>query len=224
MAESDSPIRFRPASRKEPEGDEAIGFVWWNEITQDDVDAFAATLDAAGSEHDLQRYLGDHPLLLIQPFSGGHGRWVHPRKRLGSEHVTDFVIGDRDSLGYDWLAVELESPLARPFTAAGDPSAHLTHAFRQLHDWRNWLTSNIDYARRPQSEHGLGLIGIEPDTPGLILIGRDEHLSDSTRELRRRMAKENNTQIRTFDWLGRKAQGRVDELARFWSRRRNDPG
>ncbi len=56
----------------------------------------------------------------------------------------------------------------------------------------------------PQSQHGLGLIDIEPETPGLILIGRDLSVPETTRELRRRMARENNVQIRTFDWLQRK--------------------
>ncbi len=206
------PIEFKPATAFVPEGDEAVGWVWWDEITQADIDAFTKVLDTARSEPELQSYLRDHPLLLIQHLTGGHGRWVRPMERLGAEHVTDFVIGTRDSLGTRWTAVELESPRARVFTQAGNPSATLTHAIRQVQDWRNWLTSNIDYARRPTTAHGRALTDIDPDAEGLIIIGRDSSVPETTRELRRRMGRENNMQIRTFDWLLRQGQGRVVSL------------
>jgi hypothetical protein len=210
-------IEFRRLTAYEPEGDEREGWVWWDRIEQEDVDAFAAALAAARSEREMQAYLSAHPHLLIQHLSGGHGRWVHPMKRLGSEHVTDFVIGARDTLGFHWTAVELESPTAIVFTRQGDPSARLTHSIRQLQDWRIWLNSNLDYARRRRSEHGLGLPDIDAEAEGLIIIGKDASLPAETRERRRRMASENNTQIRTYDWVVRNAQSRVDALTRLRS-------
>ena len=33
----------------------------------------------------------------------------------------------------------------------GDPSHALSHAMRQILDWRSWLTANIDYARRSET-------------------------------------------------------------------------
>src|SRR5260370_22118867 len=82
------------------------------------------------------------------------------------------MIGAAHSFGVDWVAVELESPRAVPFTKAGDPSATLNHAIRQILNWRTWFTHNLSYATRPESENGLGLSKLRPDGEGLILIGR----------------------------------------------------
>ena len=73
------------------------------------------------------------------------------------------------------------------FTGKGDPSAALTHALRQLSDWRTWLTFNRDYAARPRAASGLGLLGIEPELEGLVIMGRDADLNESVENLRRRI-------------------------------------
>jgi hypothetical protein len=77
--------------------------------------------------------------------------------------------------------------VAAPWSRIGFPvtSVSPSRGVRIATYWRSWLAANLDYARRPQSEHGLGLIDIEPETEGLILIGRDESVPDSTRALRR---------------------------------------
>lgn len=74
-------------------------------------------------------------MLLAQIVGGGHGRWVIPRQRLGAEHVTDFLVGEKSSIGFEWLAVELESPKARMSRKSGDPTQTLNHAVRQITDW-----------------------------------------------------------------------------------------
>ncbi len=72
--------------------------------------ALRAAVDRATREEEIQAYLWDHPLMLVQHLGGGHGRWVIPKPRLGSEYIPDFIIGDRDSGGRRWIAVELEGP------------------------------------------------------------------------------------------------------------------
>lgn len=180
-------------------------FVWWLEVTRRHATGFEKCLANASREEDVQKYLEKNPMVLIQHLGGGHGRWVIPKKRLGSEFVTDFIIGQRNSNGYDWQAVELESPNARMFTKAGDPTARLTHAIRQIHDWRAWLAKNQNYAARATSEHGLGLTGISPNLSGLILIGRREN-SDHVLERRKQMMFENNIELHSFDFLADNAR------------------
>ncbi|MFC1805789.1 Shedu anti-phage system protein SduA domain-containing protein [Planctomycetota bacterium] len=149
----------------------------------------------------MQRYFEDHPEFLVQVLGGGHGRWVIPQKRLGSEHVTDFLLGERHSFGYEWLAVELESPKRRMFNRSGDPSATLTHAIRQIHDWRGWLKRNQPYASRPREESGLGLPDIDCNVTGLVLIGRRDDVDPSTNELRRQMVTDLRIQIHSYDYV-----------------------
>jgi hypothetical protein len=189
-------------------------FVWWDDITHGDIEGLRGALDAAVREQDVQSYLEQNPLLLIQHLGGGHGRWVIPQKRLGAEHVTDFVIGDRDSMGRSWIAVELESPKARLFTSAGNPTRSLSHAERQIFDWRSWLVENQNYAARPREKKGLGLEDIDPALPGLILIGRRKDMPRETSALRRQMGKDSNIEIHTYDWLIDRAEGRVSALQR----------
>ncbi|MFQ6002232.1 MAG: Shedu anti-phage system protein SduA domain-containing protein [Candidatus Zixiibacteriota bacterium] len=184
-------------------------FVWWDDIAQKDVDAFHEVLNNARHESEIQTFLERDPILLIQHLGGGHGRWVVPKKRLGVQYVTDFVIGERSSYGFEWQGVELENPNAPMFTRSGDPSRQLTHAIRQIQDWRAWLQRNQNYAARSESEGGLGLIDITAKIPGLILIGRRKNVDSRTNELRRQMINDIGIMLHTYDFLIDSAQGRI---------------
>ena len=144
---------------------------------------FRLALNSAASEREMQSYLESHPQLLSFHIDGDF-KWVIPQKRFGSEHITDFMLGSKSSLGMHWIAVELESPRAKLFTRKGDPSAALTHAIRQMQDWRSWLADNLSYARRQPTRHGLGLLDIRARIPGIIVMGRRADLDDKNNELR----------------------------------------
>jgi hypothetical protein len=145
---------------------------------------------------------------------GGHRRWAIPQERLGEKHITDFVLGEFNSLGYHWYPVELESPLARLFTRAGDPTKALTHAIRQIQDWRSWLNQNLDYARRPRDEGGLELKKIRSDPKGIIFIGRRHMLTSDTQARREQMSHELQIDIHTFDHLFDTAQSWLNHISK----------
>lgn len=171
-------------------------------VSERDIRDLTDVINNAENEEDIQQFIASRPQFLLQHLGGGgHGRWVIPKKRLGGEHVTDFMICAKDSLGFHWTAVELESPHRKLFTQGGDPAEYLRHAIRQIQDWRTWLTRNIGYASRLREESGLGLTDITGEVKGLILIGRRAEVSDSTRDLRERMSKENAISIHTYDYL-----------------------
>jgi hypothetical protein len=187
-------------------------FASWDEITQDEIAAFESALAGARDEYDMQRFLEANPRPLIQHL-GGRGAWVIPKKRLGSEHETDFVIAQEASDGLVWYAVELERPQARMFNKNGDPSAALNHALRQISDWRDWLSRNSDYAARPLERSGLGLIGIDPELEGLIIIGRDAEVDQrATASRRRRLERVHRVKIETYDRLLLRASERLEVL------------
>lgn len=184
-------------------------FVWWDDLSRKHVAAFEKCLARAQGERELQAFLAANPILLVQHLGGGHGRWVIPQKRLGAEHVADFVVGECSSKGHGWQAIELESPRARLFTRHGDPTQQLTHGIRQILDWRAWLKRNQSYAARPLQESGLGLIDISPAISGLIIVGRRSQVDPSTNERRRQMSEDLAIQIHTYDFLLEAARGRV---------------
>ncbi|WP_144162839.1 Shedu anti-phage system protein SduA domain-containing protein [Paraburkholderia sp. BCC1885] len=187
-------------------------FSRWDDVQPSDVQTLRHALDSATREEDIQQFLQKNPSHLIQHLGGGHGRWIIPKQRLGSEHVTDFMIADCDSMGFHWTAVELESPLATMFTKAGNPSATLNHAIRQIRDWRIWLSHNQNYAARMRSDDGLGLTDIDAEVPGLILMGRRATESEDTRHMRRRISRESKIEIHTFDFLLDALTGRVTSI------------
>ena len=189
-------------------------FVNWDDISQKDINKLIKKLETSSNESEMQKFFEENPIFLIQQLRGGHGRWVISKKRLGSEFIIDFLIGESHSFGYDWVAIELESPKAKMFNKNGDLNKALNHAIRQIQDWRSWLTRNQDYAERSIAQNGLGLININPNLEGLIIIGRESDIDNNTNDRRRQYVSTLNIKIHTYDWLVRIFQGRLDALSR----------
>ncbi len=187
-------------------------FVPWREVTRYEIAAFENALDGASDESDMQCFLEDHPHILIQQFTAGRGAWVIPKKRLGSEYVTDFMIAREASGGLVWYAVEIERPQANLFNKNGDASAPLNHALGQINDWREWLSQNRDYASKPPEREGLGLIDINPELDGLLVIGRGSDIDARITRRRRRLAHNHRVVIETYDWL----LSQVRERLQIW--------
>ena len=180
-------------------------YVPWVDITSAEIASFNEALTGARDEPAMQAFLQENPRFLLQHLTARRGYWVIPRKRLGAEYETDFLLAEDDANRLTWHAVELERPQARLFTIKGDPTAALIHALRQINDWRNWLSHNRDYATRSRDHSGLGLKDIDPELEGLIIMGREAHTNASTVELRRRLMRDNRVRIYTYDWLARQA-------------------
>lgn len=187
-------------------------FTWWDRVLPESLISLEAAINSAKREEDIQLFLQNNPALLIQHLGGGHGRWVIPKPRLGGEYVPDFLIAERHSFGYEWQAVELESPLKPMFTKKGDPSQYLNHAIRQITDWRAWLKSNQAYAARSRDEGGLGLTDIDTNVRGLIIIGRRSAVAKETMVRRRQMVQDLNIEIHSYDYLISSLAGRLQSL------------
>jgi len=170
-------------------------------------------LEEAKVEEDLQKFLTENSIFLVQHLGGGHGRYVIPKPRLGAELIPDFLIAEMSSIGIEWYGVELESPFAEMFTSSGQPGHLVTQAIQQVVEWRAWLESNLAYARNPKSENGLGLVGIAPDLPATILMGRrDKEFPTNFNAFRRQVKSKQNIEIHTYDWLAEQAEIRVRAL------------
>jgi hypothetical protein len=160
------------------------------------IEDYLALLASDPNEEKVQVFLGDNPIL-ISSFAE-----VFPKRRLGAEHVTDFVcrLGDGE-----YELVELERPDAGLFTKAGNPHSDLTHGIRQLEDWLDWVSEHLSYARN-------SLPGIFEPRARLI-IGRSSQLSVPQRNaLRRKNAELKRIQIVTFDDLTETARGLLKRL------------
>lgn len=184
--------------------------VLWNEITAEHIKAFKHVLDKAKVEEDLQKFLTENKIFLVQHLGGGHGRYVIPKPRLGAELIPDFLIAEMSSIGIEWYGVELESTSAEMFTSSGQPSHLVTQAIQQVVEWRAWLQNNLAYARSPKYENGLDLVGITPDLPAIILMGRrDKEFPSNFNAFRRQIKSRQNIEIHTYDWLVEQAEMRI---------------
>ena len=175
--------------------------VVWDQVTSEDAAALQELLDCNPHEPEMHRFLEDHPQFLIQVLGAGHGRYQLSKPRFGAELIPDFLIAEMSSIGIQWHAVEIESPRSKAHRRDGLPNSKLNHAIGQICDWRQWLMNNIDYARRPKEQTGLGLVGIDPRVTGLILIGRRLESNDRYNEFRRQRIDRERIVIHSYDWL-----------------------
>lgn len=91
-------------------------------------------------EEEIHTFLAAHPMLLPSaslPLS---------KFRLGGSYVVDFLLLSRNYWSNSpsplLTLVELERADGALFTRAGDPTSFLTHALRQVQDWKLWVSDN----------------------------------------------------------------------------------
>lgn len=130
-------------------------------------ETFKELLDSGAGEEALHVFLKQHPAALMRwcGVSGSPSRLIS--KASLHSHVTDFAVGEwrHTTSRWQWTLVELERPEFRMFTKAGDPAHELSHALRQIADWRAWIQANMHFARTL-------LPDVVPLCPAGIIIGR----------------------------------------------------
>jgi len=152
-------------------------FVEWNKPRDPKLlDELGRILDQAEDEKPLQDFYTQQSYLLAVAFAP-HRCWIFPKPRFGGgKLIPDFLYCDRNSLGYAWTIIELESPLAAPTNKDGSVSKALHHAVEQIHDYRRWVR---DYALFEDQQ---GLKGLNSDCEGLVVIGRREERTELERQ------------------------------------------
>jgi Shedu protein SduA, C-terminal len=171
-------------------------------ISAEDVAALEETLAEASDERQLQALFTARPVLLSGLLGSRQGAYVIPHPQLANQYVPDFLIATVDSAGLHWYLVELQSPTATFSVRAGrDYSSQVREALAQIEDWREWLTSNVEFARRARRQQGLGLPAIRPESPGIVLVGRRNTDEDRVADRRLRTSQDRQIVIHTYDWL-----------------------
>lgn len=157
---------------------------------------FEAVLGDASDERPIQKLLGSSPVLLGPLVPAGGTYWCLDRPRLGAEYVPDFLLATVTSVGFRWLAIELESPVTKALTQRGLPARKLAEALGQVRDWRTWLSENVSYARDER-----GLKDIDGSCDAVVVIGRRSTL-DPMQITRYRALSTNGLTVMSYDRLG----------------------
>lgn len=170
-------------------------FVRWLHPAADLPARLEAVIDAAEDERPIQEFLKENPVVLAQVLQGGHGRWVFHKPKLGSEHIPDFMLCEKDSGGYHWWVVEIENPNHKVLKQNGEPTAELTHALQQVSDWRIWLRKNCQYAQTQ-----LGFVHLDAEFKGIVVVGRRSGLNQRYQERYRELSGE-KVEVMSYDRL-----------------------
>ena len=157
-------------------------------------DNFASLIAAGTKEEELQVFLKANPFILHPSAE------CIPKKKLGEDFVTDFVLVATTTQGPTYILVELERASHQILTKDLVLSGPVNHAIKQTRDWDVWLEKNKAYIQNK-------LPGFE--TPSyLVVIGRGDALTEEERAYLRSYNREwKNTSLLTYD----------DVLARFRS-------
>jgi hypothetical protein len=176
-------------------------------LSPTDIERLQKVIDGANDEKPIQGFLETRPHILAALLTG-RSRFVVPRPQFGSERIPDFLLGDIDSLGIRWLLVELETP-ASAVTLRNHTmlEKRARKGVSQIEEWREWIQDNLEKARRPRREGGLGLVDIRPRSQGIVLVGRRERLLDNAKTVRNPIREANDILVHTYDWLIERLSG-----------------
>ncbi|MDQ3693428.1 MAG: DUF4263 domain-containing protein [Chloroflexota bacterium] len=169
------------------------------------IQSFRLLLEKHADEASIQPFLEQHPILLASD-----AVVVKSQVRLGGEYVADFVIGFPESR---YVLVGIEAASHPLFTRTKqDPTAALTHAQKQVEDWRDWIVEAPDYIRKT-------LPGIsEPEC--WVVIGRRPTEPRQRKALARRNKHLHRFTILTYDDLLDGASWQLTNLRRLGEPRR----
>lgn len=171
---------------------------------------FERLLDNEAGENALHDHLARNPFILSQQLP--HCHHVVSKPRLGSEYIPDFLLPEMHSGGTDWYLIELEPCDAKLVTASGQLAERVRGAIQQIKDWKTWLKNNLDYARRPLAQNGLGLEDMESTARAWIIVGRRAAVTERFNTLRNQVWENDRIQIMSYDRIVEWAKQRAE----FW--------
>jgi hypothetical protein len=103
---------------------------------------FSMLLDSAEREADLQRFIEQHPWLIVEATEMVEPSVVISQLPLGPDFRVDFAYLSMDSAGEYIHLIEIESPKLQIFNESDDFTSSFNHATNQLLDWQAWFSRN----------------------------------------------------------------------------------
>lgn len=147
---------------------------------------FNILLGESAKEEELQVFLKEYPFIL-NPMAE-----VIPKKKLGEDFITDFVLILHSDQGATFVLVELEKASHPILTQDFALSSQTSHAIKQTRDWDVWLEKNKAYLQTKLS-------GFESPRY-LIIIGRSTSLDEAAKAYLRSYNRDwKNIELLTYD-------------------------
>lgn len=160
---------------------------------------FESLLGKEVNEEELQLFLKTHPFVL-HPAAD-----TIPKKKLGEDFITDFVLVAPSSQGPNYILVELEHAAHPVLTKDHTLAKPVNHALKQTRDWDVWLEDNKAYLQGK-------LPGFETPTY-IVVIGRGHELDETQKKYLRSYNREwKNTELLTYDDVLVRYRSMIEQL------------
>lgn len=191
-------------------------------ITKDQASKLEELIEKNVNETQIDKFLRVNPNILVNCLSsfstGHHGAWVIPQQQIKpsmvSKHkglIPDYVIGGKNSDGFEWFILEMKGISDRLFTKSGKLlyfSSVLNKAICQTMEYIDYCSSQQSYLRET-----LRLTDFR-EPKGLILIGRENEFANDERSKQLKAAWNrylgSKIEIRSYDSMLRHVKSEIE--------------
>ncbi len=168
------------------------------------------------SERDILNFINGHrtyfivaSLLKVYYNFGHHDAYLFPEFPLGTSYKIDYLLVGRNSGGFHFVFVELESPQGGATLMNGELGAKFRKGMSQITDWEAWVEGNFstltevfktyrrDGALLPDEFFTFDKTRIH----FIVIAGRRKDFNEKTYRIRRKRHRENAELILHYDNL-----------------------
>lgn len=178
---------------------------------------FKDLLNNSASEREILNFINTRKAFYIiaSIFKGYHYDFGHHKAfafkefELPANYIVDYLLVGKNSGGYEFIFVELESPSGQITKKDGGFGATIKKGIKQVTDWDIWFEANYSSLRLvydkylgnteelPREFHELDKSRIHY----VVIAGRRTDFNKKTYQLKRRLLKQNNILLLHYDNL-----------------------
>jgi hypothetical protein len=178
---------------------------------------FELLLDSGASERQVLNFIRDREASFIiasifknQCYNfGHHAAFAFREFELPPNYKVDFLLAGKNSGGYEFIFIELESPTGRITAADGELGEVFRKGLKQVEDWEVWLEANYANIRLVYDKalgHGKRLPRefMEFDATRIhfvVVAGRRKDFSDRTYRRKRKLLRKQGVLLLHYDNL-----------------------
>ncbi len=163
-------------------------------------------LTEARVEEDIQKFITKNPFIL-KPWGT-----VHPKYRLGTEYICDFLVEDLFAVDFKYTFVEIEPASTDLFRKNNremrEFRSRVNHGLSQLRDWEIWIRENVEILKAdfPQFDQACFI----------LVIGRSKDLSvEQKKIIVNENARSKSFTILTYDDLEQRLEELINKLRKL---------
>lgn len=186
-----------------------------NELRRIEIE-FQALIDSNPTERRILNFINYNRYynLIASIFHSGytfghHDAYLFKEFELPTKYKADYLLIGKNSHGYHFIFIELESPTGSITNNGGEFGTAIRKGIKQVEDWDKWLESNFNtlpliFDRKKNTSIELPIEFRSLDKTRLnyvVICGRRTDFMDNTYEDKRRLLRSKNINLLHYDNL-----------------------